>query len=416
MERYTLSNGIRVVIEPIPTVRSISFGIWVKAGSRTEQQELNGISHFVEHMMFKGTDKYSAKDIAELFDGIGGNVNAFTAKEYTCYYFKVLDTHLPLAVDVLSEMILHARLDEEDLEKEKKVIFEEIAMYEDTPDDLVHDLIAQAAYGDHSLAYPILGTEEKLERMTREHLQEYIEQHYHVDNIVISAAGHVDHTIVELLEAHFGKFTRQGSQKESPQPVFRGDTIFHPKQTEQHHICLALPGCSLHDERQMPMLILNNVIGGSMSSRLFQEIRENRGLAYSVYSYHTAHADSGMFTIYAGTAPEQTQQVLELTINIMQDIKQNGITDSELHKSKEQIKGNLIIGLESTSSRMNRQGKNELMMRRHETIDEMIAKIDRVTHEMIEETIAMMFAHPFALAMVGDSDDAIANFRRVQLV
>jgi len=416
MEKHTLSNGLRVVIETIPTVRSVSFGVWIKAGSRTEHLSLNGISHFIEHMLFKGSDRYSAKDIAEIFDGIGGNVNAFTSKEYTCFYFKVLDDHLPLAVDVLSEMLLHARLDAGDMEKEKKVVFEEIAMYEDTPDDLVHDLIARAAYDGHSLAYPILGTEERLAPLTPQHLRTYMDEHYQVDDIVISAAGNVDRSIYELLEKHFGQLKRRGSAIQVVEPVFSGQTLYHPKQTEQHHICLALPGCSMHDPRQTAMLILNNVIGGSMSSRLFQEIRENRGLAYSVYTYHTAHEDSGLFTIYTGTAPEQTAEVLELTMNVLHEIKTGGITDKELRKSKEQMKGNLIISLESTSGRSNRHGKNELMGRKHETVEEMIARIEEVSHEMISDTIRTMFAEPFALAMVGEYDDAIAQYRRDQLV
>lgn len=417
MEKYTLSNGLRVVIETIPTVRSISFGVWIKAGSRTEHRSINGISHFIEHMLFKGSDRYSAKDIAELFDGIGGNVNAFTSKEYTCFYFKVLDDHLPLAVDVLSEMLLNARLDVDDMEKEKKVVFEEIAMYEDTPDDFVHDLIARAAYDNHSLAYPILGTEERLAPLQPDDLREYMEQHYRVEDIVISAAGNVDRSIVDLLEKHFGQLKSRGHTKAGiEKPSFAGKMLFHRKQTEQHHICLAFPGCSLHDPRQTAMMILNNVIGGSMSSRLFQEVRENRGLAYSVYSYHTAHEDCGLFTIYAGTAPEQTTEVLELTMGILHNIKTSGITDNELRKSKEQMKGNLIISLESTSGRANRHGKNELMGRKHETLEEMIARIEGVTHEMIEETVRMMFAQPFALAMVGESDHAITHFRRDQLV
>jgi predicted Zn-dependent peptidase len=416
MEKYTLSNGLRVVIEPIPTVRSVSFGVWVKAGSRTEQQAVNGISHFIEHMMFKGSKKYSAREIAEIFDGIGGNVNAFTSKEYTCYYFKVLDSHLPLAVDVLAEMLLHSRFDEADMEKEKKVIFEEIAMYEDTPDDLVHDLIARAAYGSHALAYPILGTEEHLIPLKPDDLRRYIDHHYHIDNIVISAAGNVDRSIVDLLEQHFGGLARRGKTPQPVAPVYSGDVIYHHKQTEQHHICLALPGVSMHDDRQTAMTIVNNVIGGSMSSRLFQEIRENRGLAYSVYSYHTAHEDSGLFTIYTGTAPEQTAEVLKLTLEILSDVKHHGITDNELYKSKEQIKGNLLISLESTSSRMNRLGKNELMKRKQETLDEMISRIDHVSQDTVWETIRHLFSQPFALAMVGDTDEAIGTFRRDQLV
>lgn len=416
MEKYTLANGLRVVLQPIPTVRSVAFGIWIRVGSRTEQEEINGISHFIEHMLFKGSKRYSARDIAEQFDGIGGNVNAFTSKEYTCYYFRVLDVHLPLAVDILAEMLLHAKLDTADLMKEKKVIYEEIAMYEDTPDDLVHDLIAKAAYGSHSLAYPILGTEERLSAMTVDHLRAFMDRHYHTGNIVISAAGHVDRSIIALLEQHFGGMKSDESHRSLTVPTYSGGTIYHHKQTEQHHICLALPGLSMHDDQQTAMQVLNNVIGGSMSSRLFQEIRENRGLAYSVYSYHTAHEDSGLFTIYTGTAPEQTQEVLELSVNILRNIRQHGITDNELHKSKEQIKGNLILSLESTSSRMNRQGKNELLNRKHETLEEMIARIDRVDQESVRQVIEQMLSEPLALAMVGDSEQAIEPFRRGPIV
>ena len=416
MNKYTLSNGLRVMLEHIPSVRSVSFGIWVKTGSRSERPEENGISHFIEHMMFKGTEKYSAREIAEIFDGIGGNVNAFTSKEYTCYYFKVLDEHLLLAIDVLSEMVLNAKLDEAELEKEKKVIFEEIAMYEDTPDDLVHDLIAEAAYGSHSLAYPILGTEEKLLKMNPDMLRSYMNEHYHAGNIVISAAGNVDESLLQELERHFSSVSVRLGSAVLQEPKFVGEAVFHGKQTEQHHICLAFPGCSIHDQRQTAMILLNNVIGGSMSSRLFQEIRENRGLAYSVYSYHSAHEDSGMFTIYTGTAPEQTMEVLERTLSILHQVREHGITDQELSKSKDQMKGNLIISLESTSSRMNRNGKKELMGEKHETLDEMIARIENVTQEHIREVIQRMFAQPFALAMAGGSDQVIANVRRDQLV
>jgi predicted Zn-dependent peptidase len=416
VDKYTLSNGLRVVLEQIPTVRSVSLGIWVKVGSRSEKPHENGISHFIEHMMFKGTEKYNAREIAEIFDGIGGNVNAFTAKEYTCYYCKVLDEHLPLAIDVLSEMVLHAKLDEGELEKEKKVIFEEIAMYEDTPDDMVHDLITQAAYGSHPLAYPILGTEEKLMAMNPDMLRSFMDQHYHAGNIVISAAGNVDESLLPELERRFAGVKSRPSSAELAVPKFAGEAIFYEKQTEQHHICLALPGCSIHDKRQTAMIILNNVIGGSMSSRLFQEIREERGLAYSVYSYHSAHEDSGVFTIYTGTAPEQTEEVLETMMSVLRHIRDHGITDQELSKSKEQMKGNLIISLESTSSRMNRNGKKELMGEKHETLDEMIARIESVTHDQIHEVIQSMFAQPFALAMAGDSEQAIAKFGRDQLV
>ncbi len=415
MIKHTLSNGLRVVLEKIPTCRSVSFGIWVKTGSRNENESNNGISHFIEHMLFKGTDKYSAKDIAEIFDGIGGNVNAFTAKEYTCYYAKVLDQHLPIAVDVLSDMFFHSRFDYEELVKEKNVIIEEISMYEDTPDDLVHDLISRAAYGNHPLGYSILGTERNLAPLMPDHLREYMRAHYSVDNTVISLAGNIDDSVVDLIDRYFGHFSVSGQPSAAESPRFAADQIFHKKKTEQNHICISLPGCSLKDPRLYAMILLNNVIGGGMSSRLFQEIREKRGLAYSVYSYHSAHIDSGLFTIYAGTAPKQTEEVLDVTMDVLDGIIASGLTESELKKSKEQLKGSLILSLESTSSRMNRIGKNELLLGKHYTMDEIIERIEAVTPEQIRSLIDDLFRQPFALAMVGQSDRAISKFRRDQL-
>ncbi|GIP33121.1 pitrilysin family protein [Paenibacillus sp. J2TS4] len=415
MIKHHLSNGLRVVLEPIPSCRSVSFGIWVKTGSRNESPDQNGISHFIEHMLFKGTDRYSTRDIAEVFDGIGGNVNAFTTKEYTCYYAKVLDEHLAIAVDVLADMYFHSKLDEAELDKERNVILEEISMYEDTPDDLVHDLLAKAAYGDHPLGYTILGTENNLNQMNSEKLRQYMDDYYTTENTVLSIAGNIDESVVDLLEKHFGGLQRSGKLAAYEAPGFAGDLIYHKKKTEQNHICLALPGLSLTDPRYYAMILLNNAIGGGMSSRLFQEIREKRGLAYSVYSYHSAHVDNGMFAIYTGTAPKQTEEVLKVSMEIIEQMIVQGLTDSELKKGKEQLKGSLILSLESTSSRMNRLGKNELMLGRHLTIDEIIAKIEAVSHEEIRQVTNDLFSRPFALAMVGQSDKAIQGFRRDQL-
>ncbi|MEW9697669.1 M16 family metallopeptidase [Paenibacillus sp. SI8] len=416
MIKYRLHNGLRVVMEQIPTFRSVSFGIWVKTGSRNEKPEINGISHFIEHMLFKGTERHSAKDIAEIFDGIGGNVNAFTSKEYTCYYAKVLDEHLPLAMDVLSDMFFNSTFDEGEMEKEKNVIYEEISMYEDTPDDLVHDLVAKAAYGKHALGYTILGTQDNLSAMKPDDLRSYMKQFYNTENIVLSIAGNIDDGVKELIENHFGSFVQSGVETDYDAPDFLGDLIFHAKKTEQNHICLSLPGLSLQEDNLYPMVLLNNAIGGGMSSRLFQEIREKRGLAYSVYSYHSSHIDSGMFTIYTGTAPKQTDEVLKVTLELLHDIAVKGMTVSELQKGKEQLKGSLILSLESTSSRMNRFGKNELMTGKHYSLDEMIERIDSVQMEHVQELTKRLFSAPFALSMVGNSDEVIQGFRRDQLV
>ncbi|MDF2714820.1 MAG: zinc protease [Paenibacillus sp.] len=414
--KKTLSNGLRIVAEQIPTYRSVSFGIWIKTGSRNEGAANNGISHFIEHMLFKGTDRYTAKDIAEIFDGIGGNVNAFTAKEYTCYYAKVLDTHLPIAVDVLSDMFFNSKFDQAELDKERNVILEEISMYDDTPDDLVHDLISKAAYDDHALAYSILGTEPNLREMQPDTLRQYMNDHYSIPNIVIGMAGNIDESVIDLLERHFGSYRNVGTESTLSAPRYSGQSLFHSKKTEQNHICLALPGCSLHDPMLYPMILLNNLIGGGMSSYLFQEIREKRGLAYSVYSYHTAHIDSGLFTIYMGTAPKQTDEVLKVTMEVLQGAAENGLSEEELRKGKEQLKGSFILSLESTSSRMNRLGKNELMLGKHHTLDEILAMIDAVSREDIRALVNTLFAQPFSMAMVGKSDKAIQSFRRDSLV
>ncbi len=411
LKRYRLSNGIRVVAEPLTSFRSVSFGIWVKTGSRNEQPETNGISHFIEHMLFKGTEKYSAREIAEIFDGIGGNVNAFTAKEYTCYYAKVLDEHLPMAVEVLADMFYRSLYADVEMDKEKNVIYEEIAMYEDTPDDLVHDLVAKAAYGTHALGYPILGTQDNLERFAAEDLRRYLEDYYVADEIVISVAGHLIDGAEELLEQHFGRIPLPGSHAPLDSPEFLGDTIFHQKKTEQNHICLSFPGCSHRDRDLYAMVLLNNALGGGMSSRLFQEIRENRGMAYSVYSYHSAHTDSGLLTIYIGTAPKQTKKVLDLTLDILSNMRDSGLTDSELSKGKEQLKGSLILSLESTASRMNRLGKNELVTGEHPSLDDMIQRIEAVTMEGVQQLAGRILNHPSALSMVGESDHDIADWR-----
>jgi predicted Zn-dependent peptidase len=412
-----LKNGLRVVVENIPTFRSVSFGIWVKIGSRYETPDNNGISHFIEHMLFKGTETKSAKDIADLFDGIGGNVNAFTSKEYTCYFAKVLDQHLPIAVEALADMFFNSQFDAGELGKEKNVILEEIKMYDDTPDDKVHDEASRAAYGNHSLAYSILGLEERLAAMGPEDLKAYMKRHYRIDNTVIAVAGNVeDRNILEMLEKYFGGFDVHGESGPTEAPDFRGDYLFHKKKTEQNHICLSFPGCSIADPKLYAMILLNNALGGGMSSRLFQEIREKRGLAYSVYSYHTSFADSGLFTVYAGTAPKQTKDVLDLTIEQLGELAVKGLSDTELHRGKEQLKGSLILSLESTSSRMNRNGKNELLLRRHYTIDEMLERIDAVTLSDIGEVTERMLSVPFAVAMVGSTDKAAAAVGRDSLV
>ncbi|RKP55508.1 insulinase family protein [Cohnella endophytica] len=416
MKKYILKNGLRVLIESIPTYRSVAFGIWVKTGSRYEDLNNNGISHFIEHMLFKGTNRHSAKDIADRFDGIGGNVNAFTSKEYTCYYAKVLDQHLPIAVDILSDMFFESQMADAELAKEKNVILEEISMYEDTPDDTVHDLATRAAYHDHPLAYSILGTAERLNAMGSADLRGYMGQRYRIDNTVISLAGNVGEEVLELLEKHFGGFDVTGTDAELEVPSFHSKALFHRKKTEQNHLCLTFPGLSMKAPNLYAMILLNNSIGGGMSSHLFQEVREKRGLAYSVYSYHTSYADSGLFTVYAGTAPKQTKDVYDITMELLNDVAAKGLSEEELFRGKEQLKGNLILSLESTSSRMNRLGKNELMLGRHYTLDEMLERIDRVQLEDLNEIMTAMMAEPCAVALVGANEKVLSGIGREFIV
>lgn len=411
IQRHTCENGLRIVTEKIPSVRSVALGIWVGTGSKYEQEKNNGISHFLEHMFFKGTSTRSAKEIAETFDEIGGNVNAFTSKEYTCYYARVLDQHAPIALDVLSDMYFHSVFDAEELEKEKNVVIEEISMYEDTPDDLVHDLIARATYSKHPLGYSILGTEDVLRSLKRDDLLSYIDAHYLPSNTVVTVAGNFDDNLIEEIKKRFSGFSRQGKLPPLSEPEFAANVIAHNKATEQAHLCLSLPGFKVGHPDVYSLILLNNVLGGSMSSRLFQEIREERGLAYSVYSYHSSYKEAGTFTVYTGTAPEHVGQVFDIVTNVLRDVADRGISDKELNKGKEQLKGSLMLSLESTNSRMSRLGKNELLLERHLNLDEIIAKIDRVSHESVLAVAQELFRSKLAMAMVSPLEGYPANVK-----
>src|SRR5699024_408943 len=285
IEKYTCENGLRIVLEPVPTVRSVTIGIWVLTGSRLETKSNNGISHFLEHMLFKGTENRTAKQIAEAFDSIGGQVNAFTSKEYTCFYARVLDTYKEHALEVLTDMLFHSTFLEEELEREKKVVMEEIKMYDDTPDDHVHDLLSKASFGNHPLGRPIIGTEKQIQSFTKQTLIDYMETHYTAENIVVSIAGNVKPDFIEKIEARFSGLQRKGKKPNIVRPNFRSEAITMSKETEQAHLCLGYEGLAVDDSKLTAMLLINSVLGGGMSSRLFQEVREKQGLAYSVFSY-----------------------------------------------------------------------------------------------------------------------------------
>ncbi|MFL6977380.1 pitrilysin family protein [Bacillus inaquosorum] len=403
IKRYTCQNGVRVVLENNPTVRSVAIGVWIGTGSRHETPEINGISHFLEHMFFKGTSTRSAREIAESFDRIGGQVNAFTSKEYTCYYAKVLDEHANYALDVLADMFFHSTFDENELKKEKNVVYEEIKMYEDAPDDIVHDLLSKATYGNHSLGYPILGTEETLASFNGDSLRQYMHDYYTPDRVVISVAGNISDSFIKDVEKWFGSYEAKGKATGLEKPEFYTEKLTRKKETEQAHLCLGFKGLEVGHERIYDLIVLNNVLGGSMSSRLFQDVREDKGLAYSVYSYHSSYEDSGMLTIYGGTGANQLQQLSETIQETLATLKRDGITSKELENSKEQMKGSLMLSLESTNSKMSRNGKNELLLGKHKTLDEIINELNAVNLERVNGLASQLFTDDYALALISPS-------------
>lgn len=402
--KSTLKNGVRIISEKIPGVRSVSTGVWVGTGSRREKEGQEGISHFIEHLMFKGTKKRSAVDIAEALDSVGGQLNAFTTKEYTCYYTKTLDEHFSKGLDVLSDMFFNSTFSEKAIEKERGVIEEEIKMYEDTPDDLIHDLFVQTAWPNHPLGKPILGTIKSLENIQRKDIIEYIQETYLPNQLVVAIAGNLEHEEVQdQVTRIFGEMKPHEVKTDVSAPEHtHADVSNITRNTGQVQICLGTKGLSQKDERLYVLHIINNVLGGGLSSRLVQSIREERGLAYSVFSYHSAFCDTGLFTFYAGTSPNKYAEVISLILKEVQQIIANGITEKELNRAKEQIKGNLFLGLESVSSRMTRLGRNELCLNRVISPSEIVERIFAVTLEDIKLLANDLFKdNHFTLSTIG---------------
>lgn len=392
-QKELLKNGIRIVTEEIQYVNSVSIGLWIKAGSRNENTENNGISHFIEHMLFKGTENRSAKEIANSIDKIGGQLNAFTSKECTCFYAKVLDTHFDIALDVLADMFFNSEFSDEDIEKEKGVIAEEINMYEDSPEDLVHDLFSQTVWSGNPLGMPILGTSASLENLSRERILEYYNDNYIPQNIVISVVGSFKHKdVVRKIKDYFEKAKLgEHSTAKTVVPSFEPEFLLRSKLTEQVHLCMGFKGVNIKSEEYYPMLVFNNLFGGAMSSRLFQKIREDRGLAYSVFSYPSSFQDCGLYSIYAGSKPDNLKSVTKLIMEEINEIKRTGIDDKELYDSKEQLKGSFILGLESTSGRMISIGKSELLLGKIYSPAEVLEKIDRVDSNSVNSIIKYIF-------------------------
>ncbi|MCM3160551.1 pitrilysin family protein [Metabacillus litoralis] len=400
IKKYTCQNGVRIVLENIPTVRSVAIGVWIGTGSRNEEPKINGVSHFLEHMFFKGTKTRSAREIAESFDSIGGQVNAFTSKEYTCYYAKVLDDHANYALDVLADMFFNSTFDEEELKKEKNVVYEEIKMYDDTPDDIVHDILSKATYGDHPLGYPILGTEETLASFNGDTLREYMNNHYTPENVVVSVAGNVSEGFIKEVEKFFGSYETNAQKHEIGKPTFLDQKLAKQKDTEQAHLCLGYNGLEVGHDNIYSLIVLNNILGGSMSSRLFQDVREQKGLAYSVFSYHSSYEDNGLLTIYGGTGRNQLNVLFETIQETLSTLKADGITAKELANSKEQMKGSLMLSLESTNSRMSRNGKNELLLGYHRSLDSIIDKVNEVSEESVNTLANQLFTDSYSVALI----------------
>lgn len=386
--RTILDNGIRIITEAIPHVRSVSLGIWIETGSRYEKPDELGISHFIEHMLFKGTDRRSARQIAEQFDSVGAQVNAFTAKEYTCFYVKVLDSWLSMAIDILSDMVLKSKLSEGEIEREKGVVMEEIRSYEDSPEDIAHDLSAVAVFGTHPLSAPILGTPETVQSFDEDKLRNYMTKWYTPGRIVISVAGSLQHNdVVDAICASFGSMPSRkidvSLETESASPRL----LVREKDVEQSHLVICGPGASRSHATKMPMLVLDTILGGGMSSRLFQELREERGLVYSTYSYHTSFFDTGTLSAYAGMSPDNLGKVATILKAEVQMMVEKGATEAEVRRAKEHLKGNLVLGLESTSNRQSRLAKMELFHDRLYTPDEVLSLIDEVSTAQVEGVI-----------------------------
>jgi len=408
-EEFVLANGLRVVAEYIPHFPSVSVGLWIGAGSMYETKEENGLSHFVEHMLFKSTENRTTREIAVEMDALGGQVNAFTSKECTCYYAKVIAEHLDRAMSLLSDLLLHAKMEEEEFEKERGVILEEIAMGEDTPEDLVYDLLAEAYFGDHPLSRPILGTHEQIASVTRQALIDFRKKHYRPDNTVLAIAGQFDlEQFKAMAEQYLGGWQAQGDTH-MPAPVTgcSGTVLTKVKDIEQVHVCLSYPGVAQEDDDLYALTVMNNLFGGGMSSRLFQRIREEMGAAYSVYSYPSTYSNCGTLSIYAGTSPEMAQPVIDALHEQIRLLIDGGITDEEFAMAKDQLKVSYVLGLESSSSRMSSIGRSKLMRGRPVDPQEVVAKIEAVTKEDVERIIRRIMTQTCAAAAVGRSVDKL---------
>ena len=413
--KAVLNNGIRVVSQEMPDHRSVSLGIWVENGSRDESRRDNGISHFIEHLLFKGTERRTAAQIAEEMDAIGGVLNAFTSKEHTCYYAKILDEDLPLALDLLTDIFLHSVFDADEIERERSVILQEISQAEDTPDDYIHDLFNLDFFKDHPLARPICGSVETVSSFRRQDVLAFFKSRYRPRRVVVAAAGHLRHEqLVQAFNERLGSVNdsiedgRGSSQDGAGAPEMSRGTFQHTKSLEQVHLCLGVPGVHQTHPQRYVAYVLNTLLGGGMSSRLFQEIREKRGKAYSVYSFSSAYKDVGYLGVYAGTSLEWVEEVVELILKELKRLAMGDIKDEEIRRTQGQLVGSMMLGLESTDSWMSHIARNEIYFGEPITTDEICRGVRAVSRDAVVDLASTLFgSQGIALSLLGDFKDEI---------
>jgi predicted Zn-dependent peptidase len=401
----TLPNGLRVISQDMPSVRSVAVGMWVDAGSRDETPIEAGASHFLEHLLFKGSDRLSAQTIAEAFDAVGAQHNAFTSKEYTSYWAKLRDADLPIATEILSEMLIRPAFRQEEIDSERHVVMEEINMNEDDPTDVAHEMFVRSLWAGHPLAPPILGTRESITEMTRDTIAGYWGRRYSPKSVVVAAAGRVDHEdLVAQIEAHMGEWAGPAVDREVTTAAPQSEVNVTRRDTEQAHLVFGGHALNRDDERRWALTVVDHVLGGGMSSRLFREIREQRGLAYAVHSFRLPFKDSGAFAIYVGTTPTQTSEVLKLIRSELDKMMQDGLTEEELDRAKGHVAGALALSLEDSGSRMNRLGRNELTGIEQLSVDDIVARVEAVDLAEARDVARDVYSGPYVLGAVGPFD------------
>jgi predicted Zn-dependent peptidase len=415
--RDVLGNGLRILTERMTAVRSVSIGVWLTRGSRHETADKSGIAHFVEHMLFKGTATRTAEDIAQAIDSIGGQLDAFTAKEYASYYIKVLDEHLPLAMDILADIVRNPAFSDEDIEREKKVVVEEIKMVEDTPDDLVHELFTQGFWENHPLGRPILGTRETVESLSASVLRDYFEQAYTASNLIVSAVGNLEHDRVrDLVSERFGSLPASDSAPGEQAPRVVPKVLIRNKELEQSHLCVGVSSYPQNHDDRYSSYLLNTLLGGSMSSRLFQNVREKRGLAYAVFSGLSAYRDAGSFTVYAGCSNDAVGQVIDLVVEELRGVKQTPVPTAELQRAKDHLKGSLMLSLENTASRMSHLARQEIYFDRQFGLDETLQGIERVTADDVQRVAMDLFQNgSLSATVLGNVNGLQVSRERLEL-